>query len=98
MDELRITIVGKEIFREVVDIFADVDLNDEIIINRVKEIRDGTLGNLSTLTYVFLLPADTIINVRKAIMVRLTENNTRYLPMYVHGDWMRIFVFKAFRT
>lgn len=98
MEELRITIVGQDIFREVIDVFADVDLNEEVLVNRVKEIRDGMLGNLKTLTYVFLIPSDTVIRVRKAIMVNLTKNSTRLLPMYVHGDWMRMFVFKNFRT
>ena len=98
MDEMTVTIIGQEIFREVVDAFAEIGLSDRDSDNKVNEIKTGMLGNMKTLTYKFLIPENKVIATRKAFMVRLTENKTRLLPMYVHGDWMRIIILKNFRT
>lgn len=98
VDELKVTVVGKDIFKEVISIFEEVGLRDLESANKVKEIKTGSLGNLNTLTYIFEIPTSKVIDIRKALMVMLTENSSRLMPMYVHGDWMRIFVFKTIKT
>lgn len=88
METLKITVVGKDLFKIVADKLKLVDLNE------IKETRSGTLGNLTTLTYFIDIPEESVIAVRKRLMGKMAEDNLRLMPMYVHGDWMRIFVFK----
>jgi len=95
MDELRVTIVGQDIFKEVVECFDRSGLTGLTVVN---EVRNGMLGNLKTLTYAFQIPAQEVIEKRKALMNELAKDSLRLIPMYVHGDWMRIFVLKTFRT
>jgi hypothetical protein len=91
MEQIRVTIVGQDISKEVVTIFDDLGLN------MVNHVKTGMLGNLKTLTYTFDFPEDEVIERRRELMDRLAEYPTRLMPMYVHGDWMRVFVFKAMR-
>ena len=89
--ELKVTIVGQEISKEVAVIF------DELGLNAVNQVKTGMLGNLKTLTYIFDIPEEQVIEKRKLLMDELAKYGTRLMPMYVHGDWMRIFVFKTLR-
>ena len=87
MDTLRITIVGK-------DIFKLVEKKCELAgFNKVNQVNSGMLGNLKTLTLSFEMREDKIIPIRRNFMAKCAEDNLRLMPMYVHGDWMRIFVF-----
>ena len=89
MEKLRVTIIGQDIFKEVAVIFEDVGLRV------VNQINSGMLGNLKGLTYVFELEEEKVIDTRKNLMKALTEYGPRFTAMYVHGDWMRIFIFKS---
>lgn len=88
MDVLRITVVGK-------DIFKLVEKKCELVgLNTVNQVNYGMLGNLKTLTLSFELSQEKIIKIRTLLMDKLIEDNMRLMPMYVYGDWMRIFVFE----
>ena len=91
MDVLRVTVVGKDLCKIVEGIFELVGLNT------VNTVRNGMLGNLTTLTYEFMLEEDEVIAVRKKLMNELAKDYLHIMPMYVHGDWMRIFVMKPIR-
>lgn len=91
MEQLRVTIVGQDISKEVVAVFDDLGLN------MVNHVKTGMLGNLKTLTYMFDIPEDEVITKRRELMDGLAKYPTRLMPMYVHGDWMRVFVFKTMR-
>lgn len=52
------------------------------------------LGNLKTLTYEIEMEESDVIDIRKRVMHRLALDSMRMAPMCVHGDWMRVFVFK----
>ena len=91
MEKLKVTIVGQDISKEVVVIF------DELGLNAFNTIKTGMLGNLKTLTYTFEIPDEEVIDKRKKLMDELARHDTRLMPMYVHGDWMRVFVFKVMR-
>lgn len=91
MEQLKVTIVGQDIAKEVVTIFDDLRLN------AINQVKTGMLGNLKTLTYIFELEPEVVIFKRRELMNKLGEYNIRLMPMYVHGDWMRIFVFKTIR-
>ena len=91
MDTLRITVVGQ-------DIFKLVKHKMELVgINNANEVRLGMLGNLKTLTYIFELPEKEVIEKRAKLMTAMSEDSMRLMPLYVHGDWMRVFVFKPIR-
>ena len=92
MDTLRVTVVGQDLFKLVAEIFEKVGLNP------VNQVNTGMLGNLKILTYTFELPEDEIIEKRTNFMEMATNDNLRLMPMYVHGDWMRVFIFKPIRT
>lgn len=92
MDVLRVTVVGQDIFKLVEGIFEEVGLN------QTNQVNSGMLGNLKILTFLFELKEDEIIEKRQALMSKLGENSMRLMPMYVHGDWMRVFVFKPIKT
>ena len=91
MEVLRVTVVGQELYKTVARIFEEVGLNP------VNQINTGMLGNLKTLTYTFELSDEEIIQKRKAMMNEMAKDYLEMMPMYVHGDWMRIFVFKPIR-
>lgn len=91
MESLRVTIVGQDICKIVTRIFEEVGLNP------VNQINTGMLGNLKILTYTFELEDDEIIQKRKNLMNEMAKDYLELMPMYVHGDWMRIFVFKPIR-
>lgn len=88
MDILRITVVGK-------DIFKLVEKKCELVgLNKVNQVHNGMLGNLKTLTLSFEISEDKIIPIRRNFMEKCAEDDMRLMPMYIHGDWMRIFVFE----
>lgn len=92
MDTLRVTVVGQDLFKLVAEIFEKVGLNP------VNQVNTGMLGNLKILTYTFELPEDEIIEKRTSFMEMATNDNLRLMPMYVHGDWMRVFILKPIKT
>lgn len=92
MDILRVTVVGQDLFKLVEDIFELIGLN------RVNQVNTGMLGNLKILTYMFEIPEQEVIDKRKKLMNKISEDPIRLMAMYVHGDWMRIFVFKPIRV
>lgn len=91
MDVLRVTVVGQDLFKIVTEIFELVHLNP------ANQVKTGMLGNLKMLTYEFELREQDIIDKRSELMQKMAEDNMRLMPMYVHGDWMRIFVMKPIR-
>ena len=91
MDVLRVTVVGQDLFKLVKEKFELAG------INKVNQVNTGMLGNLKTLTYALELSMDELIEARRKLMEEMEKDNTRMMPMYVHGDWMRIFVFKSIR-
>ena len=91
METLRVTVVGQDIFKIVQEKFELAG------INKVNQVSNGMLGNLKTLTYEVEIPAEKVIKRRARLMEIMAEDNMRIMPLYVHGDWMRIFVFKPLR-
>lgn len=89
---LRVTVVGQDLFKIVEEKFEYVGLT------MVNQVNNGMLGNLKTLTYIFELQDGEIIEKRKQLMSKLSEDNMRLMPMFVNGDWMRIFVFKPLKS
>ena len=88
MDILRITVVGQ-------DLFKLVEHKMELVgINRVNQLNTGMLGNLKTLTFEIEMKESEIIKKRTQLMDKLAEDNMRLMPLYVHKDYMRIFVIK----
>lgn len=88
---LRVTVVGQDLFKIVEEKF------DTIGLTIVNQVNSGMLGNLKTLTYIFELEDGEIIEKRKQLMVSMSNDNMRLMPMFVNGDWMRIFVFKPMK-
>ena len=88
METLKITIIGKDLFKIVEE---KLKLSG---INKVNQVKNGMLGNLTTLTIFVDIPEEEVIKVRRRIMNKMAEDSMRLMPMYVHGDWMRIFVMK----
>lgn len=88
MEKLHVTVVGKNIFQLVEKKFELVGINN------AKMVKTGMLGNLKILTYEFELEENEVIDIRKRLMSKMAEDSLRLMPMYVHGDWMRIFVFE----
>lgn len=91
MEKLRITVVGQDIFKIVKETMLLVG------INTINQVNSGMLGNLKTLTYEIEMDEDEVIKTRQKIMGKMAEDSMRLMPMCVHGDWMRIFVFKPMR-
>ena len=88
MDILRITVVGQ-------DLFKLVEHKMELVgINKVNQLNTGMLGNLKTLTFEIEMKESEIIKKRAELMDKLAEDNMRIMPLYVHKDYMRIFVIK----
>ena len=88
MEKLHVTVVGKNIFQLVEKKFELVGINN------AKMVKTGMLGNLKILAYEFELEESEVIDIRKKLMSKMAEDSMRLMPMYVHGDWMRIFVFE----
>lgn len=88
MEKLHVTVVGKNIFQLVEKKFELVGINN------AKMVKTGMLGNLKILAYEFELEESEVIGIRKRLMSKMAEDSMRLMPMYVHGDWMRIFVFE----
>lgn len=91
MEKLRVTVVGLDIVDEVTTIF------DLVGLTIVNQVNTGMLGNLKMLTYEFDLDESEVIAKRKALMDEAAKYSIRLMPMYVHGDWMRVFIFKTIR-
>ena len=91
MEKLRVTVVGLDIVDEVTTIF------DLVGLTIVNQVNTGMLGNLKMLTYEFDLDESEVISKRKALMDEAAKYRIRLMPMYVHGDWMRVFIFKTIR-
>lgn len=88
MDILRITVVGQ-------DLFKLVEHKMELVgINKVNQLNTGMLGNLKTLTFEIEMKESEIIKKRSELMDKIAEDNMRLMPLYVHKDYMRIFVIK----
>lgn len=88
MDILRITVVGQ-------DLFKLVEHKMELVgINKVNQLNTGMLGNLKTLTFEIEMKESEIIKKRAELMDKIAEDNMRLMPLYVHKDYMRIFVIK----
>lgn len=88
MEKLRVTVVGQDLFKLVEHKMELVD------INKVNQLNTGMLGNLKTLTFEIPLKEEDVIKTRKRLLDKIAEDSMRLMPMYVHGDWMRIFVIK----
>lgn len=89
MEEFEVTLVGQDIFRE-------VDRTCKLIgLTKINRISRGMLGNLRTLTYSFGLEEEKVISTRKALMEALQAYGPWLMPMYEHGKWMHVYVFKA---
>lgn len=86
------TVVGQEINEDVKAVFELIGLT------MVNQVNTGMLGNLKTLTYTFEIEPEKVIDMRRNLMNELSKYSLRLMPMYVHGDWMRIFVFKTIRV
>jgi hypothetical protein len=92
MEKLRVSVVGLDIVGDVTAIFELVGLT---IVNQVNT---GMLGNLKMLTYVFDIDESEVIEKRKKLMDEAAKYSIRLMPMYVHGDWMRVFIFKTIKN
>ena len=91
MDILKVTIIGK-------DLFKIVENHMELAgINKVNTVNSGMLGNLTTLTLEAPIREEEVIKKRRKLMELMAEDKMRLMAMYVHGDWMRIFVMKPIR-
>ena len=91
MDELKITIIGKDLFEIVKEKLESVD------INKVNQAKNGMLGNLTTLTLFCEIDQSEVIEKRKKFMKEVERDNMRLMGLYVQGDWMRIVIMKPFR-
>lgn len=89
---LRVTVAGQDLFKIV------AEKMELVKINHVNQISSGMLGNLKLLTYQIDLDDSEVIEKRQELMNSMAADNMRLMPMYVHGDWMRIFVFKPIKT
>ena len=92
MDTLKVTVVGQDLFRIVTDIFESVGFTHSGM------ARTSMVGNMKSITYEFPLAEETVIERRKTLMNALSQNKMLLMPMYVHGDWMRVVVMHPIRT
>ena len=88
MANLRIVVVGQDIFKIVESKLQLVGLNT------ANEVKYGMLGNLKLLAYTFEVNEMKVIDIRNQLLKVMSEDRLRLMPMFVSGDWMRIFVFK----
>jgi hypothetical protein len=92
MEKLRVSVVGLDIVDEVTAIFELIGLST------VNQVNTGMLGNLKMLTYEFDIDESEVIEKRKKLMEEAAKYRIRLMPMYVHGDWMRVFIFKTIKN
>lgn len=92
MGTLHLTVIGQDIFKIVEE---KLELAN---INTATQVNNGMLGNLKTLTYLFDIDDIDIIAARTKLMSLMSEDNMRLMPMFVNGDWNRLFVMKPFRS
>lgn len=91
MEVFRVTVVGQDLFKIVPEYFELAGLNP------ADQVNTGMLGNLKMLTYFFEIPEKDVIEKRAKFMTEMAKDTTRLMPLYVHGDWMRVFVFKPLK-
>lgn len=91
MDSLVVTIIGQDLFKMVGDKFELAGLN------QANQINTGMLGNLKTLTHIFELSKDEIIDKRKRLLAAIGEEPMRMMALFTAGDWMRIVVMKPLK-
>lgn len=91
MDELKITIIGKDLFEIVKE---KIELAG---INTINQAKNGMLGNLTTLTIFCEIDQSEVIEKRKKFMKEVKRDNMRLMGLYVQDDWMRIVIMKPFR-
>ena len=91
MDELKITIIGKDLF-EIVKVKLE-----SVGINKVNQAKNGMLDNSTTLTLFCEIDQSEVIEKRKKFMKEVERDNMRLMGLYVQGDWMRIVIMKPFR-
>ena len=85
---ITVTAVGGETYRLVK---LGLEKSGIISANRLNEVNRGSLGNFTTLTISVDISEDEVIVKRREFMDILAGKGL--VPMYQHGDWMRIFVF-----
>ena len=76
------------------DLFPNERKMELVGINKVNQLNTGMLGNLKTLTFEIEMKESEIIKKRAELMDKIAEDNMRLMPLYVHKDYMRIFVIK----
>lgn len=91
MEALRVTVIGQDLFKEIAEFFEESGLKE------ANQVNSGMLGNLKTLTYEFYLEENEVISKRKEFMNLVAKESPRLMGLYVHGDWMRVFVMKPLR-
>lgn len=92
MEVMEVTVVGQELFEPVKRVLKLVELNP------VNQVKRGMLGNLKALTYFVEIDEKEIIAKRCQLMDKLAENTATMLPLYLHGDWMKLYVVKPIRV
>ena len=91
MDVLKVTVIGKDLCK-IVEGYMEL-----AGINTVNTVSTGMLGNLTTLTFLIKMREDEVIKTRKRLL-DIMADDIRLMPLYVHSDWMRIFVMKPVLT
>lgn len=92
MEVMTVTVVGQELFTPVEQVLKLVGLKP------VNQVKRGMLGNLKVLTYSIKIDEKEIIEKRCQLMDKLAENTATMLPLYLHGDWMKLYVVKPIRV
>lgn len=87
MDELYVTVVGIELIKSIQKIFEELGM-------KYDDFKKGSIGNMKSMTFTFVTEQDHVIITRKRLMERIMMEPFKYTAMYVHGDWMRVFIFK----
>jgi len=90
METLRVTVIGKDIFKIMERIFEEVELNT------ANKVSNGMLGNLKLINYEFELEEVEVIRIRKSLMHEIAADDKRLMGLFAAGDWMRIFVMEPF--
>lgn len=90
-NRLYVTVVGNRIRN-----LCEYILTELTLINFLDTARLTRLGNFAAITYILSLPEDKVVSMRRQFMRRCCEESTQLVPMWVQGDWMRIFVFDRF--
>ncbi len=90
-DTLTVTIVGKDIFE-----LADYFLKRLGMLNSVSTINRGMLGNFNSISYIFEIPIDDLMSVRRDLMNEFSKESAHLMALYEHGDPTSVYVFKRF--